>query len=87
MDNFDNLTKEDIVNAIEYIEQHGIPKRNASRKYNVVLENGKVYPPKYVIAVARHLATGVEIDTSTYWPQETFPVFEKYGFVVEKFAE
>lgn len=52
--------------AVKYIDENGVPWHNESTKYELVWENGKIYPPKYVIAVANHLQNGVEIDVSGY---------------------
>lgn len=53
-----------IAEAIKYIDENGVPWHNTSTKYELVWENGKTYPPKYVIAVANHLQNGAEIDVS-----------------------
>ena len=55
-----------IAEAIKYIDENGVPWHNTSTKYELVWENGKTYPPKYVIAVANHLQNGAEIDVSGY---------------------
>ena len=38
-----------IAEAIKYIDENGVPWHNTSTKYELVWENGKTYPPKYVI--------------------------------------
>ena len=55
-----------IAEAIKYIDENSVPWHNMSTKYELVWENGKTYPPKYVIAVANHLQNGAEIDVSGY---------------------
>ena len=60
------LTPNDIFEALKYIDENGIPDKNKSREYALVSESGIKYPPKYVVAVAHHLSTGDDIDTSTY---------------------
>ena len=57
------INEEDITAAIKYIEENGVPEKNKSSRYVLVTEEGKQYPPKYVIAVANHLANGVNIIT------------------------
>ena len=42
----DNLTKENIISAIEYIDENGVPFHNQSTRYELVAEDGKKYPPK-----------------------------------------
>ncbi len=58
--------KKYIAEAIKYIDEHGVPQCNRSTRYELVWDNGNKYPPKYVIAVAHHLADGAEIDISRY---------------------
>lgn len=62
-----------ILDAIKYIDEHGVPDKNKSTKYELVTEDGKRYPPKYVIAVAALLRT-VQIllrKAITPWKQRT----------------
>ena len=63
------LTKESIVQALKFIDENGIKKRQNAKKYALVVGNKK-YPPKYVIAVARHLQDDVEINTERYEPDD-----------------
>ena len=51
------VTKNDISDALKYIDENGVPLQNRSTKYEIVTDDGKRYPPKYVIAVA----DGIEI--------------------------
>lgn len=57
------FSEEFIQKAIAYIDENGVPVHNKSTKYELVMADGKRYPSKYVIAVARMLATGEEIRT------------------------
>lgn len=56
------LKEQNIIDALKYINEHGVPFHNQSTKYELVTEEGKKYPPKYVIAVARHLSTGRDLN-------------------------
>ena len=76
------LKKQDIIDALNYIDEHGIPSQNESAKYKLVTDDGKRYPPKYVIAVADHLANGKEISTA-FGPSEAISFLESVGFAVE----
>ena len=60
------LEKQDIIDALNYIDKNGVPEYNSSTKYELVSEHGKKYPPKYVIAVADHLANGADISTGSF---------------------
>lgn len=63
--------------AIKYIDENGVPDRNTSTGYELVTGDGKKYPPKYVIAVARHLATGDDIVTDDFNAVEARTFLEK----------
>lgn len=73
----------DILNAIKYIGEHGVPDKNISTKYELVTEDGKRYPPKYVIAVAAHLANGTDIATDGYNAVEAKNYLQNRGFMIE----
>lgn len=60
------INKQDILKALQYIDENGVPFHNQSTKYELVSEDGKRYPPKYVIAVADHIANGVDVSTESY---------------------
>ena len=59
------LDKSKIIEAFEYIDNNGVPAKYNEREY-VVINNGKEYPPKYTLAVARFLQYGKNIDTSDF---------------------
>ena len=69
-----------ILDALKYIDENGVPYHNQSTKYELVTEDGKKYPPKYVIAVAVHLANGAEIATDGFTAIEAKTYLEGQGF-------
>ena len=77
------IKKQDIINALKYIDKNGVPFHNQSTKYELVSEDGKKYPPKYVIAVAAHIANEVEITTEGYNAVEAKNFLEAQGFNIE----
>ena len=77
------ISEQNITDAIAYIDEHGVPDTNKSVKYEVVLESGKKYPPKYLIAVAAHFATGDAIKTTGYNAVEAKNFFHKMGYVID----
>lgn len=77
------IDKKYIYEALKYIDENGVPDEHASTKYDLVTEEGKKYPPKYVVAVARHLAYGVEISTN-FHPNESKKILLRLGFTIEK---
>ena len=77
------ITKKDVLDALEFINQNGVPDHNTSTKYNLVSDEGKKYPPKYVVAVADHLANGNEIKTDGFVSVEAKRCLEGLGFTIE----
>lgn len=69
-----------ILDALKYIDENGVPFHNQSTKYELVTEDGKKYPPKYVIAVAVHLVNGAEIATDGFTAIEAKTYLEGQGF-------
>lgn len=76
------VTKEDILRALQFIDENGIPDKNKSTRYFLLAENGKSYPPKYVIAVANHLANGGNIATDGYNAVEAKNYLKSRGFTI-----
>ena len=77
------VENQDILEAFKYIDKHGVPSLDQSTKYVLVTDDGKKYPPKYVIAVARHFAAGDDIGTSDYNAVEAKNYLESLGFTIE----
>ena len=77
------IEKQDIAAAMKYIDEHGVPEKNKSTQYVLATEDGKQYPPKYVIGVADHLANGVEILTNGFNAVEAKNYFEARGYRIE----
>ncbi len=79
-----NISDQDIKEALKYIDEHGVPWHNQSTRYELVSEDGKRYPPKYIIAIADHLANGSEISTDGFHGTEARKFFESRGFKIEE---
>ena len=77
------LSEQNILDALKYIDEHGVPNKNKSTIYNLVSNDGKKYPPKYVIAVAANLATGRDIKTDDFNAVEAKSFFETRGYTIE----
>lgn len=75
--------EEFVQKAIQYIDENGIPDPNKSTKYELVMEDGKKYPPKYVIAIAAKLATGKEVQYGDYNAVEAKDFFESRGYMID----
>ena len=78
-----NIKDEDITAALKFIDENGVPFHNQSVKYELVTEDGKKYPPKYVIAVAAHLANGTEINTTTFNAVEAKNYLQDRGYDIQ----
>ena len=78
------FNKEYIIEALRYIDENGVPFHNQSTKYELVTEDGKRYPPKYVVAIANHLANGKDISTEGYNAVEAKSYLEGQDFTIEE---
>lgn len=77
------INDQNVSDALKYIDDNGVPFQNQSTKYELVTENGNKYPPKYVIAVADHIANGTDITTAGYNAVEAKNYLEGRGYIVE----
>ena len=77
------ISKQNIVDALKFIDEKGVPSHNQSTKYELVTKDGKKYPTEYVIAVAAHLANGAEISTEGFDAIETKSYLQGQGFNIE----
>lgn len=82
-----NISNQNIIDALMFIDENGVPDKNKSTQYLLITEDGKQYPPKYVIAVANFLANGGEITTEGYNAGEAKNYFKTRGYVVEERQE
>lgn len=77
------IEKQNIIDALKYIDKNGVPFHNQSTKYELVTEDGKKYPPKYVVAVADHAANGADISVENIHGYEARDFLESQGFTIE----
>lgn len=77
------ISEQNIADALKYIDEKGAPFHDQSTKYELVTEDGKKYPPKYVIAVAAHIATGEEISTEGFNAVEAKSYLQGQGFNIK----
>lgn len=77
------LKKENVIEAIKFIDKNGIPPQYQSTQYDLISEDNKKYPPKYVIAVANHIENKTEITTDSFNADEAKKALEKLGFRIE----
>jgi len=80
-----NITKDHLIEAIEKIDNEGIPPNGRSSTYDVIYK-GKRYPPKLVVSYANLFANGKELDRKTFEggaDKECFKVLKNNGFAIE----
>ena len=77
------ISKQDVEKALKYIDEKGVPFKNQSTKHELVTDDGKRYPPKYVIAIADHLANGTDVSTERFNAIEAINFLEKLKFTIE----
>ena len=81
------ISEQNILDALKYIDKNGVPTSHQSVKYELVAEDGKTYPPMYVIAVAAHIAHGTEISTEKFNATEALKYLGGQGFIIERKQE
>lgn len=77
------VKKQHIEAAIKYIDKNGVPERNKSTVYDLVTEDDKKYPPKYIVSVADYLANGGEIKVGDYNAVEAVRFLKGLGFRID----
>ncbi|MCD7763965.1 MAG: AAA family ATPase [Lachnospiraceae bacterium] len=77
------IKSKDIMDALKYIDENGVPFHNQSTKYELVMESGRKYPPKYVIAVADHLANNTDISVDGFNAVEAKNFLQGQGFDIQ----
>lgn len=81
-----DILKENVIDAIEQIDNNGIESGAQSSTYDLIFE-GKRYPPKLVYSLAHKYATGDILDRSTFKGgegTEAFKVLRNLGFEIKE---
>jgi len=79
-----NITKDDLIRAIEKIDSEGFRKDADSQYYDLVFK-GKKYPPKLVVSYANLFANGTVLDRSSFKggvDTPSFKLLEDNGFEI-----
>lgn len=74
------INDNNIKTAMKYIDEHGVPKINECKRYEVIVE--KRYPSKYLVAVANSLANGASINDDTLNSLEANRILIANGYEV-----
>ncbi|MBB1073534.1 hypothetical protein HUU62_03810 [Rhodoferax sp. 4810] len=76
------ISKANVLAALKKIDQEGVPNNRHSTRYCLVY-SGHRYPPKYVVSLAVHDATGTELDSSQFsGGVETNSLLQNLGFSI-----
>ncbi len=78
------INEQNILDALKYIDENVVSFHNQNSKYELVTEDGKKYPPKYVIAIASHLASGEDISTEAFNEIEAKNYLQGQGYSIEE---
>jgi hypothetical protein len=85
-----NITRKDLLQAIDRIDKESIPANAHSSTYDVIHE-GKPYPPKLVVSWANEFANGEELDRMSFYGGKNtgcFKLLEREGFqIIDKEKE
>ncbi|MCD4679893.1 MAG: hypothetical protein K8S00_05850 [Bacteroidales bacterium] len=77
-----NITKEDILKAINLITVSDIPHNRLSKEY--YLKYGeKTLPPKFVISIANKFANSIELDSNLFNAIEAKNFLKKMNFIIK----
>ncbi len=77
-----NISRDDLLRAIEEIREHGVPAGAHSSTYDVVHE-GERFPPKLVVSIANRFANGEDLDRQSFrggLDTDAFQLLEREGF-------
>jgi hypothetical protein len=74
-----NITKQHILSAMEEVDKSGVPNARKSKKY-YVHNDGKKYPPKYIISRANFYANRIEL----HWDPKIFQTYMAQDYLNEK---
>lgn len=78
------VNKQDILEALTFIDKNGVPSNRRATKYNLY-HNNKPYPPKYVLSIATKIATGKELEPSQFnGGDETNNFLMTLGFTIRE---
>ena len=73
-----------VLEALAFINKNGVPGNRRSTKY-YLYQDGKSYPPKYVLSIATKFASGKELEPSEFnGGDETNTFLISLGFIIRK---
>lgn len=86
----DGVTRHDILDAIEIFDANGAQGFGDSKDYDLLLSDGRRYPPKAIAGIAARRVAGrilMPIDFSAGEGQKCFNVLRENGFIIVPKAE
>ncbi|AMM54973.1 hypothetical protein [Pyrococcus kukulkanii] len=76
-----NISREDVIKALEEVKANGVPSQYKSVTYFLVYE-GKYYPPKYIISLANKYANGEFLSPAEFNTHEAVRHLKRLGFKI-----
>lgn len=81
------VDKQDILDALIFIDRNGVPPNRRATKYNLY-HNDKSYPPKYVLSIATKIATGRKLEPYQFnGGKETNSFLTTLGFNIREVSK
>ena len=80
----ENITRENILNAITRVDNQGVPAHRGARRW-AVLHNSVHYPCKLLVSWANEFANGRELDYKSFISDEARPFLIERGFNIVPF--
>jgi len=78
-----NISPYHVIRAIKEIEMNGVPENRKPRR-QLLVYNGRVYPPKYVVTLANKYANGEPLNPSEFTTQEAVRYLRRLGFQIAR---
>ena len=75
------LTRQNVIDALKYIDENGVPSRRGGHKYELVTEEGNRYPIKCVVEKAIYIASGTNENIGS--TERLREQLKKLGFHIE----
>ena len=80
---FPKLTRQDILNAIATVDQNGIPEEEHQTDYILLTDDGRSYPPNYVLKAAVKQVTDITLVEHDFFSRETAKYLRRLNFNIK----
>lgn len=76
------MKERDIINALKYIDENGVPDDRKSTMYDLITKEGKRYPPKYVVDRAIYISHEKEVSAKDLKSTQVNRYLKRKGFQI-----